>query len=656
MSEAAGGTTEVARWRARAERERQARLAAEAQAEQGLRQLYERQRELQVLHVTAAAANAAVSTEEALKVALDEFCGYTGWPVGHVFVAVPDRSGAVTPTEIWHLDRPETFRAFQEATQSMCFPPGGGLPGRVMAGRRPIWIEEVADDRNFPRGDSARAAGLRSAIAVPVLMNTEVAAVLEFYTQERCSADPGWLELAARMGTLLGRLFERQQAQEALRRAGAELEERVHRRTEELATANERLAKASRLKDEFLAAMSHELRTPLNTILGVTETLQEGVFGALNEKQVQSLQMIGESSHHLLALINDILDVSKIEAGKLVLDIETVPVQPICEAALRLVKPVALKKQLAMEFNVEVGLGPIPADQRRLKQMLVNLLSNAVKFTPDHGRIGLDLRQDPNRPELRLTVWDTGIGISAEDQSRLFQPFQQLDSRLSRNYNGSGLGLTLVSRMAALHGGRVSLESAPGQGSRFTIILPAPRPDASPIPAEAERSLPCHPTRSIGEPGSRPAGAPVVLITDDHAGNRGVLAAYLIQKGFCVLEASDGPEAIALALRHRPNLILMDGQMPGMDGFETTRQIKLRPECADIPVVALTAMAMAGDRERFLAAGYCDYLSKPASFAAIADAVRKHLRPDSAGSARDSAASPRISTEEKGPWKTPQSF
>ncbi len=621
-------SAEVSRWQARADRERRARLAAEAQAEQGLRQLYEQQRQLKLLHVTAAAANAASSPEEALKVALDEFCAYTGWPVGHAWMTTSERAGALTPTTVWHLEKDEAFQIFRDISQSMCFPAGGGLPGRVVVGQVPVWVEDLGEDIDFPRREAALGAGLRSAIAFPILTKTEVVAVLEFFSRDRLPVNPGLIALAAQMGTLLGRLFEREQAQEALRRAGAELEERVRARTAELATANERLARAARLKDEFLAAMSHELRTPLNTILGVTETLQEGIFGAMNEKQDQALQMIGESSHHLLSLINDILDVSKIEAGKLTLEIEPVAVELICQAAVRLVKPGATKKKLSMEFQMEGGIGEVQADQRRLKQMLVNLLSNAVKFTPDGGRIGLVVRRDPAGGWLLLTVWDTGIGISEEDQGRLFQPFQQLDSRLSRNYNGTGLGLTLVSRMAALHGGQVRLESAVGQGSRFTIALPWTDPDGPAVSAARTESV----SGVAGMPlplASTPARPrpPAVLVTDDHAVNRSLLVIYLTKKGYAVLEAESGEQAIAVAARERPNLILMDGQMPGMDGFEATRRIKALPECASIPIIALTAMAMAGDRERFLAAGYCDYLSKPVSFAAVAEAIQKQLGP-----------------------------
>ncbi|MBK9050794.1 MAG: hypothetical protein IPL78_07745 [Chloroflexi bacterium] len=201
--------------------------------------------------------------------------------------------------------------------------------------------------------------------------------------------------------------------------------------------------------------MSHELRTPLNTILGMSEALQEEVYGSLNRKQLDSLHHIEESGRHLLTLINDILDLSKIEVGQLVLDIEPVFVPDLCQASLRLVQQSAHKKQLSVALNLDPDVSVIAGDERRLKQILVNLLSNAVKFTPSGGQIGLDVQASLDKTRVAFTVWDTGIGIAAADIPRLFQPFMQLDSRLAREYGGTGLGLSLVYRMTRLHQGSV---------------------------------------------------------------------------------------------------------------------------------------------------------------------------------------------------------
>ena len=287
-------------------------------------------------------------------------------------------------------------------------------------------------------------------------------------------------ELAQTNEALQTEIAERMQAEAALEGERALLARRVEERTADLSAANTELARAARLKDEFLANMSHELRTPLNTILGMAETVQEGVLGSINDEQTDALHHIEESGRHLLALINDILDLSKVEAGKLDLNVEEIVLEDMWEASVRLVKQTAMQKRLTITCSIDSTVTVLQADARRLKQMLVNLLSNAVKFTPEGGAIGLEVVGDLAAQLIRLTVWDTGIGIAADDLPRLFQPFVQLDSRLARHYTGTGLGLALVDRMAALHGGSVAVEKAPGGGARFVIRFP---------PAEAAPDL-----------------------------------------------------------------------------------------------------------------------------------------------------------------------
>jgi PAS domain S-box-containing protein len=269
------------------------------------------------------------------------------------------------------------------------------------------------------------------------------------------------------------------EAETKLRALNEELEQRVEERTaalrhsrDELSLANAELARAVRLKDEFLANVNHELRTPLTGILGLSEAMQEQVYGPLNEKQLAILQRIEQSGRQLLALINDILDLTRMEAGRLNLQGEECRAKSICESVAHLVKGMANKKQQTLELSLEPEDFTFHADPRRLKQVLLNLLSNAVKFTAEGGRIGLKVRADEAEKTVRLSVWDNGIGIAAADMEHLFHPFTQLDGGLDREYTGAGLGLALVRRIVALHGGQVSVESAPGQGSRFTVSLP----------------------------------------------------------------------------------------------------------------------------------------------------------------------------------------
>jgi PAS domain S-box-containing protein len=272
--------------------------------------------------------------------------------------------------------------------------------------------------------------------------------------------------------TTITDITDRKQAEEALQEAHDELEVRVQERTAELSRVNAELVRTNQLKNEFLATMSHELRTPLNVILGMSESLQEEFYGPLNNRQLSFLRMIKESGHHLLALINDMLDLSKIEAGILELDIDLISAESICQAVLQSIKQVAQKKRLKVSFMFTTHVTTIRADKRRLKQILINLLSNAVKFTPEDGEIGLEVDGDTEQQMAHFTVWDTGIGIAQEDIKKLFQPFVQLDGSFSRKYGGAGLGLSLVYRMVEMHGGSVSVESDVGKGSRFTVSLP----------------------------------------------------------------------------------------------------------------------------------------------------------------------------------------
>ncbi|MEM7532736.1 MAG: GAF domain-containing protein, partial [Chloroflexota bacterium] len=265
---------------------------------------------------------------------------------------------------------------------------------------------------------------------------------------------------------------ERMRAETALETERESLAQRVEESTAELRAANVELARVARAKDEFLASMSHELRTPLNAILGMAEILQEEIYGPITPQQLLSLETIESSGHHLLSLINDILDVAKIGAGRLEIHIESVHIPSLVNASLQLVRQAADKKGLTITCRIDELVRNIDADERRLKQILVNLLSNAVKFTPKDGQVGLEVQGYPDENVARFTVWDTGIGIAEEDLARLFRPFVQLDSRLSREYTGTGLGLVLVSSLADMHGGSVAVESDVGYGSRFTVSIP----------------------------------------------------------------------------------------------------------------------------------------------------------------------------------------
>ena len=418
---------------------------------------------------------------------------------------------------------------------------------------------------------------------------------------------------------------DRKQAEDALAEERALLAQRVEERTAELSAANAELARAARLKDEFLASMSHELRTPLTGILGLSEALQLQVYGPHNEKQLKALRSIEESGQHLLNLINDILDLSKIEAGKVELQIGTVALAEVCRASLRMIKEAAQKKKLKVSFNMDMLATTAQADSRRLKQMLVNLLSNAVKFTSEGGSVGLEVEGDAAHQKVRLIGWDTGIGIAPEDRPRLFRPFVQLDGRLAREYAGTGLGLSLVQRMADMHGGSVAIESEPGKGSRFTITLPWAGPTKGDLPSSDVTQAPAPQQTLAAKEFPVAADQPLILLAEDNEITLTALSDLLQSRSFRVVIARNGNEAIEQARETHPALILMDIQMPGMDGLEATRRIRAETELAAIPIIALTALAMPGDRERSLAAGANDYMSKPLSLGRLVKAIKNQL-------------------------------
>jgi len=396
----------------------------------------------------------------------------------------------------------------------------------------------------------------------------------------------------------------------------------MHKKAEEaLRHANFELERAMRMKDEFLANMSHELRTPLSGILGLTEALQLQIYGPLDDKQLRALKNIDSSGHHLLSLINDILDLSKIEVGKLEIFLEPVEVYDICQASLAFVREPARKKNLSLKFEVDPLAAVVMADMRRLKQILVNLLSNAVKFTPANGEVTLAVHASTAQNSLEFSVIDTGIGIERQDLERLFSPFTQVDSSLTRRFEGTGLGLALVKELAELHGGSVQVKSEVGRGSTFTVSIPwQPDPGARQMLLNFD---------TVGRVQKDILGMPKkskkILLADDVEANYFPIGDYLESIGYEMIFALNGQEAIEKVRVCSPDMVLMDVQMPIMDGLEATRQLRTEQRFADLPIIVLTAMAMNGDEERCLEAGATGYISKPVGLKELAEIIRKLL-------------------------------
>jgi signal transduction histidine kinase/CheY-like chemotaxis protein len=414
---------------------------------------------------------------------------------------------------------------------------------------------------------------------------------------------------------------------EDLRNLNAKLEQRVTERTAELHQSNVELEHANHAKDEFLANMSHELRTPLNSILGLSETLLEQRRDPISEYQQRSLQIIHSSGSHLLELINDILDLSKIEAGKFDHYPQIISVSELCRSSLAFVKAQAVSKSIALTYQEGMDVSRVYADPRRLKQILVNLLTNAVKFTPIHGQVTLEVHSEPEQDRIHFSVIDTGIGIALEDLRQLFVPFKQVDSSLNRDYEGTGLGLALVQKLTDLHGGSVDVKSEVGRGSRFTINLPLAQAMLAQQEVDetgGERVLSEQAGKS-NTSSDEPLDHGIVLLAEDNMANVLTISDYLESHGYEVVVAHDGLEAIEKAEETKPDIILMDIQMPALDGLEATRRLRANPSFASTPIIALTALAMRGDRERCLEAGANEYMSKPVGLKMLLSTVRNLL-------------------------------
>jgi light-regulated signal transduction histidine kinase (bacteriophytochrome)/ActR/RegA family two-component response regulator len=403
-------------------------------------------------------------------------------------------------------------------------------------------------------------------------------------------------------------------------------------------TMREAADAANTAKSEFLANMSHELRTPLNAILGLSESLQENIYGELNEKQEQAIATIEQSGQHLLNLISDILDLTQIEVGKLKLQIAPTSLPKLCDNSLSFVKLAAAAKKISIETKITPLVLEVVVDELRMRQVLINLLNNAVKFTPAGGKVTLNVEIDNenlHQPKLQFQVMDTGIGIAPENIGKLFHSFVQIDSKLNRQYEGTGLGLALVKHLVEIQNGKVDVRSALGQGSCFTVTVPYIT-----IPRSQPQLLlsPSLPTKTNLElenkkPSVSPVNTnhqfsttPLILLAEDQEANTTMIVDFLVMQGYEIIQAKNGQEALEMTKDRHPNLILMDIQMPIMDGLEATRQIRDIPEIASTPVIALTALAMPNDRKRCLEAGANDYLSKPVKLKQLLLTIQRILQ------------------------------
>ena len=352
----------------------------------------------------------------------------------------------------------------------------------------------------------------------------------------------------------------------------------------ELESARAVSEKTNLAKSDFLANMSHELRTPLNSVIGFSEVLQDQMFGQINEKQQEYVNSILTSGRHLLSLINDILDLSKVESGKMELELSVFLLRESLGASMLLLREKALKGgiELHLELAPEADVR-IMADQRKLKQILFNLLSNAVKFTPAGGSVGVSVVREGDFVE--ITVADTGMGIREEDIPKIFHPFTQLESVYTKGFEGTGLGLALTRQLVELHNGRIWVKSEFGTGSRFSFAIPLTQAATKEPPAD--------------RPDTVPSSGNTVLVIENDPLTLTALENVLQRKGYRALRASSGKEGVEMAQRDSPDLIVLDLVMPGMSGFDVADRLRNENAAANVPILVLTSMDIsAADRAR----------------------------------------------------------
>ena len=425
-------------------------------------------------------------------------------------------------------------------------------------------------------------------------------------------------------------LAEIQHRDKALQRANTDLKTRtqeledeiIHRKQmqQELLNAKDAAEDASRAKSAFLANMSHELRTPLNAIIGYSEILEEDTRQSGPPENVRDLRRIQAAGKHLLSLINDVLDLSKIEAGKMTLHVETFDVAPTVEEMITTLQPAAERNSNRLVLRMADDLGSMHADVTKVRQILFNLLSNACKFTK-HGTVTLEVeRRQGNEDRLVFRVRDTGIGMTPQQQTNLFQYFAQADSSTARKYGGTGLGLAISQRYTHMMRGEIHVASTSGEGSVFTLELPVNVPAEPADSAEAPQTQ--DPATDVSAPG---AYATTVLVIDDDATVRDLMTRLLGKMGYHAVAASSGSEGLRLARELRPSIITLDVVMPHMSGWDVLNQLKADPELAAIPVIMVTIV----DHEALgLARGASNYLVKPVDRDRLAVVLDKYRRPD----------------------------
>jgi signal transduction histidine kinase/DNA-binding response OmpR family regulator len=514
-------------------------------------------------------------------------------------------------------ERSETFTiqahsgTVTEAITSVRYEPGQGLGGHVVTTGMPVLVGDYpAEYADSPFLKMVQEAGLRSWLGVPLKAHNMVIGVLYAISRTPYKFREEDQQLLSALGDQAAIAIDNARLYEQVRQHATELEAKVEERTRELQAANLRLEAASRHKSEFLANMSHELRTPMNAIIGFTRLVMRRSKDVLPTRQYENLEKILVSAEHLLGLINDILDLSKIEAGRMEVHPVEFALEPLVDVCLRTVEPIVKNDRVRLVKEVEPALPPLYADQDKLKQILMNLLSNAVKFTPD-GTI--TVRTQRRNGALTIAVADTGIGIPEAALELIFEEFRQVDSGSTRQYSGTGLGLSISRHLARLMGGDITVQSTVGVGSTFTVTLPL-RYAAT----EAARDTVAAPTGA--EQPIQAGDSKVVLAIDDDPNVLYLLQENLAEAGYQVVGAASAEEGLQKARALKPFAITLDILMPHKDGWQVLHELKADVATRDIPIIVLSIV---DQKDLGYRLGAFDYLLKPFERDAILAALAR---------------------------------
>ncbi len=569
----------------------------------------------QAYNETVTILNSSMKMDELLSRSLSRMVSFTNSQMGSIFL-YDEKEQCLNMASGYavgdHNLKQEKFRL------------GIGIPGQTAQERKPILINDIPDDTAFRIRYGLGECIPRTIGSFPILYQGKLSGVLvltslkEFSDDILAFVDNVAIQLAVGISNIRSFELALEQAEELKR-----FNEELQMQTEELETQSEELRvqqkeledkntaveMANQAKSEFLANMSHELRTPLNSIIGFSEVLEDKTFGKLNTKQDKYVNNILTSGKHLLQLINDILDLSKVESGKMDINYEVFLIPETMQSIETIIKAQVEKKKISLETKIDEDLVSITADRKKFKQIMYNILSNAVKFTPEGGQI--TLKAGRAEEFVRISVSDTGIGIKPEDQERVFAEFQQIDSRTSRAYEGTGLGLPLTRKLVELHGGKMWVESELGKGSTFTFTIPLEVkgklfPEESSLLEDIE-GIPARLRRSGGK-GS--GDGSLILVVEDDPKSSELLTISLIQQGYQVATVFDGNDVVKKARELNPMAITLDINLPGKDGWEVLSELKEIPETRDIPVIIVSILE---DRKRGFHLGAVDYLTKPIS-------------------------------------------